>query len=173
MIYKTHAPDKIPGDMLKHLEGPTFPKRPNFVQKFRQIVQNPVHVDKAPPPPDMAMKKVMRVSKFVNALRLKPLYSLFFAWNEYITRPKKLFEQKSIDLLRHSFNLWRETPKTPDEVPTHKNRPRGSILVLYRQAAAFQAARDTDYVPRAPRKPKQPFMPKQGHMTMLPPLAMN
>jgi hypothetical protein len=170
MIYKTHAPDKIPGDMLKCLEGPTFPKKPNFVQKFRQIVQDPVHVDKAPPPPDMAMKKVVRISKFVNALRLKSWYSLFFAWNEYITRPKKLFEQKRIDLLRRSFNRWRETPKTIDEVPTRKNRPRGSILVLYRQAAAFQAARDTDYVPRAPTKPKQPFMPKKG--PMLPPLAM-
>ena len=158
--------------MLKHLEGSTFPKRPNFVQKFRQGIQAPVHVDKAPPPPDMAMKKVVRVSKFVNALRLKPLYSMFFAWNEYITGPKKLFKQKSIDLLRRSFNLWRETPKTPDEVPTRTNIRRGSILLLYRQAAALKAARDTDYVPRPPTKPKQPFMPTQGRMTMLPPLSM-
>ena len=157
--------------MLKHLEGPTFPKKPCFVEKFRQGIQTQVHTDKAPPPPDMALKKVMRVSKFVNELRLKPLCSFLFAWNEYITRPKKLFEQKSIDLLRRSFNLWRETPKTTDEVPSRKNRPRGSILVLYRQAAAFQAARDMDYVPRPPTKPKQPFtMPQQGRMTMLPPL---
>jgi hypothetical protein len=170
MIYKTHAPDKIPGDMLKCLEGPTFPKKPNFVQKFRQIVQDPVHVDKAPPPPDMALKKVMRVSKFVNELRLKPLYYLFFAWNEYITRPKKLFEQKRIDLLRRAFGRWKESVKTPDEVSTRIDPRRGSILLLYRQAAAFQAARDTDYVPRPPRKPKQPFMPTQGRMTMLPPL---
>jgi hypothetical protein len=98
---------------------------------------------------------------------------MFFAWNEYITGPKKLFEQKRIDLLRHSFNLWRETPKTPDEVPMRTNIRRGSILVLYRQAAAFRAARDTDYVPRPPRRPKQPFTtPTQGRMTTLPPLAM-
>ncbi len=110
--------------MLKCLEGSTFPKKPRFVEKFRQSVQAQVHVDKAPPPPDMALKKVMRVSKFVNSLRLKSLYSLFFVWNEYITRPKRLFEQKRIDLLRHAFGRWKESVKTQDEVPARTNIPQ-------------------------------------------------